>query len=598
MWHIAVVVLMNVLGFVAAAVTLILLSREKGGWRNWLLSQRGQGALSILAAGCLLVVGGQYHVIGIVQRSPVEPELGLPVALIFAVGLLLLAVGAGLLYLSRSRGVADQAIQGSPAVAQRPTVVIVTGALVLALGGLNILQYLIRPTPTASQDAPVSQDAKEITDQEVIKRFFLLFHKHVYADTLFGVVDRSPPKWMGVVTLQNPNDAWIHQEIIFDVKPDFIVETGTGGGGSAILWAMILQQVNPKGRVITIDILDEEYSREAREIPIWKERIEYIKGSSTDPKVVAEVEKRVKGGKVMVILDSAHTKDHVLKEMEAYSLLVSDGSYLIVQDTFCDLPYSPYKEGDAGPLVAVEEFLAKNKLFEPDRKREQFLFSFNLKGYLKRIGRYEGTLNSADGEAITGWVRDREQATVPVQVDVYADDAKLATITADQFREDLRDAGIGDGRHGFSYPTPAQLRDGKARAIQVRVAGTNRTLGELALVAQARDKPAPDDGFHASFDGVDRWTISGWSWDKNRPGHRVQLDIYIDDAKLATITADQFREDLRQAGIGDGRCCFSLPTPPSLRDGKAHAVRVKVAGSDRMIGERGVLLPRADQGAR
>lgn len=115
------------------------------------------------------------------------------------------------------------------------------------------------------------------------------------------------------------------------IKPDFIVETGTLFGGSAALWATILQQVNPDGRVITIDIKDQVSA--AKNLPIVKDKVEFLIGSSVDRAIVAEVTKRVNGKKVLVILDSDHSKDHVLAEMKAHAPLVSKDSYLIVQDT-------------------------------------------------------------------------------------------------------------------------------------------------------------------------------------------------------------------------------------------------------------------------
>jgi cephalosporin hydroxylase len=189
-------------------------------------------------------------------------------------------------------------------------------------------------------------------------------------------------QWLGVPTAQNPNDAWIHQEIIARIKPDFIVESGTWNGGSAGLWATILQQVNPAGRVITIDIKD--YVSAARELSIVKEKVDFLIGSSVDPAIVAEVKKRVNGKKAVVILDSNHSKQHVLAEMKAYAPLVSKDSYLIVQDTNVNgHPVLP--NFGPGPMEAVNEFLETNDQFRPDTNAERLLFTQHPKGYLKRV---------------------------------------------------------------------------------------------------------------------------------------------------------------------------------------------------------------------
>ena len=235
--------------------------------------------------------------------------------------------------------------------------------LVLLLSaGLNLIQYLgARQRATA-------------TDQETIERFHRMFYNA--AETW-----RSS-RWLDVVTWQNPNDVWIHQEIITEVKPDYIIEAGTARGGSALLWAMILAQVNPRGKVITIDIEDQVAS--AKEFPLWKERVEFIKGSSTDPAIVARLAERVKGQKVLAILDSDHRKPHVLNELKAYAPMVNTGSYVIVQDTNVNgHPVRP--DFGPGPMEAVDEFLASNKAFMSDRARERFLFSMHPKGYLKRV---------------------------------------------------------------------------------------------------------------------------------------------------------------------------------------------------------------------
>jgi cephalosporin hydroxylase len=212
----------------------------------------------------------------------------------------------------------------------------------------------------------------ELTDEETVARF----------TQLYGTTKTAlwPNRWLGVPTLQNPMDVWVTQEIITEVKPDFVIESGTYKGGSAAIWAMLLEQVNPAGRVITIDIEDQVVAA-AKRLPIVQRRVDFLIGSSTDPEIVAEVWKRTSGKRVLVLLDSAHTKEHVLAELEAYSPMVPIGSYLIVQDTGGVLIQDP----NPGPAQALEEFLAKDDHFEPDRKRERMLLTMHPKGYLKRV---------------------------------------------------------------------------------------------------------------------------------------------------------------------------------------------------------------------
>jgi cephalosporin hydroxylase len=211
----------------------------------------------------------------------------------------------------------------------------------------------------------------ELTDAEVIERYTAIFGKS--KQTLW------PNRWLGVNTVQNPNDVWITQEILTEIKPDFLIEAGTFRGGSSTTWAMVLSQLNPDARVITIDIEDQVTA--AKDLPIVKEKVDFMIGSSTDPKIVAEVARRTQGKKVVVLLDSAHTKEHVLAELEAYAPMVQKGSYIVVQDTGGVLIQDP----DPGPAQAVRAFLAKDDRFEIDLSRERMLLTLHPNGYLKRV---------------------------------------------------------------------------------------------------------------------------------------------------------------------------------------------------------------------
>jgi cephalosporin hydroxylase len=182
--------------------------------------------------------------------------------------------------------------------------------------------------------------------------------------------------WQGHAVQKNPMDLWVYQEIVHEVKPDVIVETGTYKGGSALYFAHLLDALG-KGRVVTIDI-------EAFPGRPSHTRIDYLIGSSVDQKTVADVARRIPpGGTVMVSLDALHTRDHVLQELKLYAPLVTRGSYLVVDDTdFNGHPILP-KFGP-GPWEAVEEFLRSHAEFQPDRAREKFKLTWNPRGYLRR----------------------------------------------------------------------------------------------------------------------------------------------------------------------------------------------------------------------
>jgi hypothetical protein len=190
-----------------------------------------------------------------------------------------------------------------------------------------------------------------------------------------------------------------------------------------------------------------------------------------------------------------------------------------------------------------------------------------------------GALDGVDGEHISGWARLKEQPDSPVHVEIYDGDTLLATIPADQFRQDCFESHMGDGRKGFSCRTPASLKDWRPHTLRVKVAGANIELGNSPkTVILPGDQVARDNATAGGvLDVADGENIAGWAWDKNRPDGPIDVDIYEDDGALtllATIPAAQFRQDLLDAKIGDGRHAFSFPTPARLKDGKAHTIRV------------------------
>jgi cephalosporin hydroxylase len=183
--------------------------------------------------------------------------------------------------------------------------------------------------------------------------------------------------WLGAQAQKCPLDLWIYQEIIFENRPDVIVECGTYSGGSALFLASICNLLK-KGEIITIDI-------ERMEDRPQHDRLTYLLGSSTAQEIVEKIKSLIKDkDRIMVILDSDHNKAHVLKELEIYSHFVTKDSYMIVEDTNVN-GHPVNSDFGPGPMEAVREFLEGNKDFVIDRSREKFYLTFNPDGYLKRI---------------------------------------------------------------------------------------------------------------------------------------------------------------------------------------------------------------------
>ena len=198
--------------------------------------------------------------------------------------------------------------------------------------------------------------------------------------------------WMGRPIIQYPQDMIAMQEIIWDIKPDLIIETGIAHGGSLIYYASLLELVGA-GEVLGIDIDIREHNRKEIEKHQMFKRIKMISGSSINKDTIEKVKAHAEGKKkILVILDSNHTHDHVLKELELYSPFVSLSSYIVVFDTIVeDLPegyFSQQRPWGIGnnPKTAVSEFLQKNNQFIIDESIDnKLLISVGPSGYLKRI---------------------------------------------------------------------------------------------------------------------------------------------------------------------------------------------------------------------
>jgi cephalosporin hydroxylase len=201
--------------------------------------------------------------------------------------------------------------------------------------------------------------------------------------------------WLGRPIIQLPEDIVRLQELVFRARPDVVVETGIAHGGSLVLHASVLEVLG-RGRVVGVDVEIRPQNRSAIEAHPLAHRITLIEGDSVDPGTFARVRGAVGGAqRVLVVLDSKHTKEHVLAELRLYGDLVSPRSYLVVADGIMrDLAGAPRASADwtwNNPRAAVDEFLAESDAFvreEPappfDESNVQSAVTYFGGGWLRR----------------------------------------------------------------------------------------------------------------------------------------------------------------------------------------------------------------------
>jgi cephalosporin hydroxylase len=213
------------------------------------------------------------------------------------------------------------------------------------------------------------RSVRERDQRRIIERFHRLYYDRLERTW-------TQTRWMGTPVLKCPLDLWTYQEILSETRPDVIVETGTHLGGSARYLAGICDLLG-HGRIVTVDVVTHPGRPE-------HDRISYLEGSSTSDEVVERIAGLAgEAERVMVILDSDHARDHVLRELQLYAPLVSPGCYLVVEDT--NVNGHPVVPGfGPGPMEAVMEFLSGTEAFEVDTSREKLMLTFNPSGYLRR----------------------------------------------------------------------------------------------------------------------------------------------------------------------------------------------------------------------
>jgi len=196
-------------------------------------------------------------------------------------------------------------------------------------------------------------------------------------------------KWLGRPIIQFGSDMVMLQELIWEVKPDIFIETGIAHGGSLIYTASLFEMIG-NGKVIGIDVEIREHNRVAIVAHPMYKRISMIEGSSVDDSTILALEKQLESGKkIMVMLDSNHSRNHVLNEMQLYSKYIPVGSYLIVQDGaqkwVADIPRGKPEWIDDNPLNAIDDFLKTNSDFVVDETYTRLGITQSPKGFLKRV---------------------------------------------------------------------------------------------------------------------------------------------------------------------------------------------------------------------
>lgn len=225
-----------------------------------------------------------------------------------------------------------------------------------------------------------AQDIKELSEQWLAKAYQYRYPYNF--------------DWLGIPIIQYPQDIVAVQELIWNIKPDLIIETGVAHGGSAIFYASMLQLLNNNGKVVGIDNNLREHNLEIlKQHPLF-EKLILIEGDSTDQKTFEKIKTIAQNySKVLVCLDSLMTHEHVLKELELYSQLVTPGSYLVVFDTFIEeLPEHLFAKRPWGknnnPETAIKAFLNNHKNFIIDTSyTDKLLLSSNKSGYLKKLSK-------------------------------------------------------------------------------------------------------------------------------------------------------------------------------------------------------------------
>lgn len=183
-----------------------------------------------------------------------------------------------------------------------------------------------------------------------------------------------------------------------------------------------------------------------------------------------------------------------------------------------------------------------------------------------------GALDEPAGVTLTGWAWDPYHPEAALEIEIEVDGRVESVLTAADMRPDLKQAGIGDGRHGFHFDLPLRLLDGRLHEVRARVAASGFELEHSPRQFQL--------AFEGHLDGVFEGEVHGWIWNRTHPHSRLAVDIWVDQEFVATASEFEYRADLAQAGKGDGVAAFRVKLPAWTQDSPGFVVSAKLSGSD------------------
>ncbi|GAB3263184.1 hypothetical protein GCM10027347_29560 [Larkinella harenae] len=210
-------------------------------------------------------------------------------------------------------------------------------------------------------------------------------------------------------------------------------------------------------------------------------------------------------------------------------------------------------------------------------------------------GKFDGYLDKVECGSFRGWAWNQDQPNAPVTLEFFANGQSIGTTSASIYRQDLKDAGKGNGAHAYNLTTPQSLKNGQSYTITAKVQNSDFVLkwghktlncgnGNPNPTPNPDPNPSPNPPLSGDFDGyldkVECGSFRGWAWDANQPNTPVTIEFFADGQSLGTIPANIFRQDILDAGKGNGKHVYFFPTPHQLKDGQPHVISAKIANTN------------------